>query len=189
MFHDPIKLMHEKYDPNHGNYWLARERKDTGKLPSFYRYNDNYTKPFFENTPLGASAFKTKNDLINCLSEWQKDPLEYIEKNYHLLQVNEVAQPYYELKLSEFYLRPEIKWKSRVNTFVYAKDDSIHRFNYNDKETYIKKFNELKTEALDYLYRRLIKELRKNRSFESIKLITSRINEHIETVMKTEIIL
>lgn len=111
MFHDPIKLMHQKYNPNHGEYWIAR-KKETGKSPIFYRYSDNYTQPFFESNPLGASAFKTKDDLINCLSEWQKYPLEYIEENYNLTQVNEVTEPYYELKIQDYCIRPEIKWKS-----------------------------------------------------------------------------
>lgn len=84
MFHDPIKLMREKYDSSQGEFWIAR-KKDKATLPSFYRYNDNYTQPFFENNPLAASAFKTKNELINCLSEWQNEPLEYIEKNYELI--------------------------------------------------------------------------------------------------------
>lgn len=188
MFHDPIKLVHVKYDSSQGDLWIAR-KKEEGRLPSFYRYNDNYTQPFFENTPLQASAFKTKNDLINCLSEWQKDPVEYIEKNYNLIQINEVAEPYYQLTLRDYCIRPEIKWKSTVNNFVYLKDLETFRFNYKDKDTYINKFNELKIQALDYLYKRLMKELGKTRSSGSKTLIACSINKHIETVMKTEIVL
>lgn len=142
------------FDLSHGDYWIAKLKKGDNIMANYFRFSDFGTR-VHTTIPLLADISYSKAILKTALDNVQ---------NYELLQIKDMMCPNYVLRIvnsdNHYSLLNYKTWSSRTLETDYSisfiNEEEFLYYRTDNKENYIKKFNELKLNVINLIYNELI---------------------------------